>query len=213
MVATTSSAGTDRVHPDVMCSELDGSGLGEIHHGCLRRRVGLRTRTPAQTRHRGGVEDHPAVTLRDHHPGCVLGAEEHRSDQHREAGVPVLHLDLGDRAERATDPGVVEQHVETSERLHCEVHQRRHVLLHRHVGAGEPHPITVTVGREPLGDRTTVVGVEVADHHRRPLLQEPLHGREPHSARPAGDHRRLAVEPSCHVTLPFAGATTILAHP
>lgn len=77
----------------------------------------LRPHTTDRPRDRPDVDDRSGPPLLDQCPRGVLGAEEHAANVHREGVVPVLHMELGQRSERASDRGVVDHAVETTKRL------------------------------------------------------------------------------------------------
>ena len=185
----------DGIHPDPVRCQLQRRRLGEADDCGLGSGVRLRAGAAAHPGNRPRVDDRAAGALRDHDPGGVLGAQHHRAHQDRERLVPGVDFQFRDGSERPADAGIVEHHVQPTERLDRQVGHRSHVVLHRHVGAGEASVIAEAGAGQLLHECTPGVGVEVADHHRGALGQESLHRRPSHAAGPARDHGHLAGQP------------------
>jgi len=120
---------------------------------------------------------------------CLIPRKTPRS-KHAERPVPVAGLDLGDRAEGATDTRVVHHHVEVAELLDRGRDARGHVVLDGHVGAGEAEALVVQL----VGERRAGAGVVVGGHDGRVFREEAQHRGATDPVRAAGDDHDPAVE-------------------
>ncbi len=128
----------------------------------------------------------------------MLDAEEDAAHQDVECEIPVLDRGFGDRAKRAAEPGVVEDHVEAPEAIGRRLHHALDILFRRYV-----HPQAFgAVGQARAAElvhQLFVVGlVEVADDDPGALFEEAEDGGATHAAGPSGYDRHLSVQTSRH---------------
>ena len=142
--------------------------------------------------------------MRLHGPGAVLEAQEHAADQDREGVVPVVDAEVLERADRATDAGVVEDAVDPAELRRRESDHGLHVGLLGDVGHDEADALAMARLGGTLERLLARRVVHVGDHHARALVEEAERGRPSHATGAAGDDGDLALQPIRHVWLPSA---------
>jgi hypothetical protein len=179
-------AGRDRVDPDAVRRHIERRAPGERHHARLGRRVvrlaGLRT--PAK--HRGVVDDRAPAALRDHLAQRRAGAPERAGQRHVEHPRPLVVGHLHDRT-GATQPGIVDHHIQTSTVVDRGFDEPSHARLVGDVTRHREDPVAVRLGEAVagLGEAALVV---VADHDPGALLQAAPRGRRPDARAGRGGH-------------------------
>ncbi len=126
----------------------------------------------------------------------MLDPQEHALQQDVHGEVVVGDGGRLDRAERAAEAGVVEQHVDAAEAIRRLGHHGGDVLL-----LGDIRP-QEGGGRAQLGRQRVALGlIEIGDQHLGALLDEATNGAGADAARATRDRGDLALE-SVHVLPP-----------
>src|SRR6266542_591013 len=173
------------VDADPLRRELGGGDPGEVDHGRLRRGVGLRSHAADGTRDRGDVDDRAALPLLEEHANGMLGAQKDTPDDDGERVVPVVDVELRQRAERTADAGVVDHAVEPSVRVARVRDRAGDVGLPRDVSGDEAQALAAELAH----DAGAPVRVHVGQHNRPVRPEEALDGGAADPARPARDDR------------------------
>ena len=177
-------SGQDRVHGDARGAELLGEALGEADDAELRRRIGRAVGVAMAARRRGHVDDGAAAVGLEKRHGPAR-TEELAGEVDIDAAPPGRGIDLLDRARRAGDAGIVDQHVEAAERARGLVEQSVHLRFVRDVGPRRADPEPLATG----GERGVV---HVADMHARACPHQGGDDGEPDPPGAGGDDDPLA---------------------
>ena len=185
-------AGQDRRHPDSLVAQVEHGGLREPEQAELRRVVGGASCEGVDRGERADVHDETAAVLLQERNGEVSGvvrAEEVRFDD----GPESLGVQLFDRLE-LSDPRVVDENVETSERRAHEIDQRLLIRLAPGVGRGARELRRRNQFFEARNRGVDALGVARGDRDRETVGAQPVRHRETDSAASSGDQRDAALD-------------------
>jgi hypothetical protein len=178
--------GVDRVHPDAPRRELAGKRPHQPDQSVLGGRIAGDVRGRGQAHHARG--DDNAGTLRQMRYR-VLAQQERAAHVHRERLVERVLRVVGDRRDRAGDPGVGDHHVKPSEPADSGVHGGLHLRRVGDVGHRPGCPVA-QLGRARLQVRFGDSGQEDAGS----FGGERAGGRHPDAALAAGYDGSLALK-------------------
>src|ERR1700722_4212856 len=100
-----------------MLSALDRDGVGQPEQACLGSRV-MGLQRLAEHSRRGGNEYKASVTLRLHHPKCVLAQIESTIEMHTQHAAPITGRKLLER-HAVEDARIAHHSVEAAEMIDC----------------------------------------------------------------------------------------------
>ena len=129
----------------------------------------------------------------------MLHAEHDAAHQRRHRGVEALDLEAFDAAGLRRAAGIVEQAVDPAEFFDRQRDQRAHLVLDRDIGLAED-----AVRAELFSQRLALRHAAPGDDDFGAFGNENFRSTQTNTARRAGDHRNLAVQPS-HIVISHNG--------
>ncbi len=182
-------AGADAIDPDPALRQLHRDRPRELDHRGLGRAVDVGAPAAAQAGDAGGADD-AAGALAAHDGSGVLHPEQDRAHEQRHGRVEPLDRDGLDPARDPARAGIVEETIEAAPAGHRQLDGGLDRALLPHVGARVGH------GRaQLLREPPPPLVLHVGDDDLRAVRAEEPDRRLADPARPAGDHRHLALEP------------------
>ncbi len=164
----------------------------------------MRGQTASQRRHRCRVDDRATLSLLDHHPSGVFGAEEDAADQNGVGEVPIVDGDLRQGTEGAAQAGIVPHDVESPELVGGATDHPLGVAFAGDVGVDEARAAPLPGGIEFFQEAPAVLFVEVRDHDLGAFGEEALDTGAAHPAGSTGHDGNFVLEPLAHGDLLFS---------